>query len=202
MSQPGGQVRASQLPEPGKRYCVLRGYAEITDAGKVRYHYDRIYEAWVDSAVDDLSRFARHLEIPYSMLAKRPEFSVAGKRALRKQAAVSFRASIVESARIYSVEEIAEEAVRLRSIIDNIEEIVNLGAAYAAAKLKRKTPDGMILPNLAVSPKDAKLLVEIGKDCAIALDSVFSLRKQNAVPDEENRGVDIRPKKTEMKLVG
>lgn len=200
-----GQVTSRDLPIAAKRYCVVRGYAMLTEDGKVRYDWDKLYHAWIDAPGDDLSAFARHLEIPYGVIAKRHEFSVVGKRALRKEATISFRRSVIDSARILSVEHIEAEAERVAAIVDNIEEIANLGAAYARQHMTRRDPDGSILPNVTRTPKDVKLLVEMGRDCAAMLVDVFELRKQNVGEDEDERIVNPKPRKVSspnIKLAG
>jgi len=70
--------KATDLPEPSKRRCVVLGFGEVKRM-QVHYYWNELHAAWRAWHSHSLIQWCWYMQVPYQKVAQRPDFSPSDK---------------------------------------------------------------------------------------------------------------------------
>lgn len=178
------------LPPPEKRACVQVGVARV-EGGKVRYEWTVIKALWALWPNASLTEFAATLDIPYLVLAKREWCSTSAKRQSLHDRGVGFRSRLLSQLSIPTDQAVSRDSETLSNTLSMFQQIATIGAVYAKTRMARI--DGTnVRVNASMSPKDAKVFIEIALSSVKILEAVFAITDGTGIDGDD--GSTTQPK--------
>lgn len=176
----GEKPKASTLPPPRRRYCVLIGLAVEHTTGKgnakVRYDWPAVRNHWYAWPTANLSEFCRKYDIPFAVAMKHGKLSVEDKLRVLSRRSKSYRDLVLQQTAVLGATG-TNEVERVASILDSAEEVASLGVRYARARLARESTDGRLVVSTITPPTEVKRLLEILARACETLKDVAAMRR-------------------------
>lgn len=195
MDAPKKRSRHAKKSSPNEVPLVIRhGHAELMPGGRIKYHWDAIFELWQAWPDANLESFARAWGIGYSAITKKQRFSVAAKRR-QVESAVGrrgFRERVIRSITLCRGN-IATDPAQILAIINELMACAEANAKIIKSRMVKIQPDGTSIANACLSNSELAKLAAAIKDTTQSIKELMFLAA--SVPDENaDTGIKDEPR--------